>query len=258
MTTLTTMLPMTTSTMTRLPRARRVILPPYPFWPNDAYVVDLAVMEELGTAYCAAHPNDASDEDFFYGELPMASFNLFYPGDAPPLAAEPVMGDLYISGYFGGLWLKDELSPDGRASIRCISLSRRWRLHRGQIDLSENGADADVLAAARAHIRCCCLCTATTSATSKRFSRIRRRARSRRTTRWFAGRAGTRLRQRAARLAVSRTLFGRDREPARTAGCAMAGVGRSDHQGRELCQSGPPGVADDQPRTTSMMRATSG
>ncbi|MBZ0271861.1 hypothetical protein K8I61_07470 [bacterium] len=90
-----------------------IVLPPYPFWPNDAFVIDETFMEDLATAYCAAHGDDTNAQEFFLGALPMDSFDLVFDSGAPA-TPETLMGDLYISGYFGGLWLRDVLAGPGQ------------------------------------------------------------------------------------------------------------------------------------------------
>lgn len=135
-----------------------IVLPPYPFWPNDAFVVNEVFMEDLATVYCAAHPDFASAQEFFMGALPMESFDLVY-NDQPPVGPSMLMGDLYISGYFGGLWLRDVLNPprtkdnddDEFASLRVpFELMAQWVAE--QLTVAANGADSDVIEAARGQV----------------------------------------------------------------------------------------------------------
>lgn len=87
------------------PRAE-VTLPDYPYWPNDALQIDEEHLVDLATAYCAEAGAAADDRDFFLGVLPLAAFDRFCDGETAPAV---LRGDMYLSGYFGGLWLRDEL-----------------------------------------------------------------------------------------------------------------------------------------------------
>ncbi len=132
----------------------QVILPDYPFWPNNAYVIDLELLEDLATAYCAAHPDDASAEDFFYGELALASFDWFYADEGQP-KLEALMGDFYISGFFGGLWLKQALNPakdERRVDFLRLTFQAMAGYTAAQIETSEQATDGEVCAAARRHV----------------------------------------------------------------------------------------------------------
>ena len=91
------------------PPSAEIILPSFPFWPNDAFIIDQDHLNEAATAYCAASGADASATDFLLGALPLSALDLSCTGATPAQNAETYMGDMYLSGYFGGLWLRDIL-----------------------------------------------------------------------------------------------------------------------------------------------------
>ena len=136
----------------------QIELPPYPFWPNDAFVVDEAQLTDLATAYCAAHPGDADARSFFMGEMPLSAFDLVYAPPADAVDSRVLMGDLYLSGYFGGLWLRDLLAF-ARRSATAEDFSRLKPIFEllaaytaAQEELSAGGTAAAILNQARLHV----------------------------------------------------------------------------------------------------------
>ncbi len=135
--------------------AAHVTLPDYPWWPNDAMAVDGALLDTHATAYCetAAEPNAP---DFLLGELPLASFDALCAGE---VAAPASMGSLYLSGYFGGLWLRDALdglftkdgTSEGFESLAPVFRAVAWMAGRSQAVLA-SGDDGAILAEARSGI----------------------------------------------------------------------------------------------------------
>lgn len=91
----------------------RFTLPDYPYWSNDTFVIDEAIIAEYADDYCARAGAAATVEDFFYGDLALRSIDAL---GMDPEAAEDIdalLGNLYISGYFGGIWLRDSLEDTG-------------------------------------------------------------------------------------------------------------------------------------------------
>ncbi len=89
-----------------------VVIPSYPFWPNDAMVVDSTLVSDMAADYCASNA-DPSSEGFFYGDLPLASIDALCT--TPDAGVPSLLGNLYLSGYFGGIWLRDNLDDDAAA-----------------------------------------------------------------------------------------------------------------------------------------------
>ncbi len=80
-----------------------VSVPPVPFPSASAFAVDLDRLDELACLECAA--GDADSARFFYGVLPLAATDALH--GTSDVRAE--LGNLFLSGYFGGLYLRDSL-----------------------------------------------------------------------------------------------------------------------------------------------------
>ncbi len=91
---------------TLLADSAQVTLPPYPYWPNPSIQIDATLLEETATDYCA-DTLEASNEDFFFRHLPLWSVDALCSDDNNEVST--LLGNLYLSGYFGGLWLRDAL-----------------------------------------------------------------------------------------------------------------------------------------------------
>ena len=80
-------------------------IPEYPFFENDAIEVSDDALMEAAFHYCNT-VGDADAVDFFLGYLPINALDTACAGAGE---AEQLMGSLYLSGYFGGVWLRDKL-----------------------------------------------------------------------------------------------------------------------------------------------------
>lgn len=153
-----------TSTLIAAPvaGAAEVILPPYPWVANETFVVDEAAVEARAQTYCAAEGAAADGVDFYFGYLPQRAFDDLCLADAPQIDA--LLGDLYVSGYFGGLWLRDALSgapreaagalpiPGGArgGALDAAVIRALARAAGGQVDRASAGGDGEVVLASRA------------------------------------------------------------------------------------------------------------
>lgn len=84
----------------------QIIIPDYPFWPNDTYTVSQPVILYQAENYCAAAPQPTAVE-FFLGSMAYGAFDSLC--QMPTSLTDELLGNLYLSGYFGGLWLRDNL-----------------------------------------------------------------------------------------------------------------------------------------------------
>jgi len=89
------------------PPPATLALPALPVWPHDGLRVDEEGVAAAAGAWCAAGGSDEDAPSFFYGALPLASVDALCGalGDRPRVAT--LLGDLYLSGYFGGVWFRD-------------------------------------------------------------------------------------------------------------------------------------------------------
>jgi len=85
-----------------------VLFPPYPT--IAAAPLNQAILNDLATTYDSNNPAN-SVEDFVFVWLPQWAFEtLSHPGQINHhFTVEEVLGILYFSGYWGGVWLRDKL-----------------------------------------------------------------------------------------------------------------------------------------------------
>ena len=86
----------------------KVGLPDHPFFPNPIMQRDPALLDEL------AGSGSRIMTRFLFGDAPVELFERIFASDAPE--SLPTGGYLWVfhlSGYFGGVWLRDELARSG-------------------------------------------------------------------------------------------------------------------------------------------------
>jgi hypothetical protein len=88
-----------------------VAIPDFPFTGNDAIEVDKTLIESFAVDYIAENPGEVSDAEFFLGYLPLKSADMLCSSSPDVPDAKKLMGNLYVSGYFGGVWLRDNMGP---------------------------------------------------------------------------------------------------------------------------------------------------
>lgn len=90
---------------------RHVEVPSVPFPTPRSFAVDHELLDDVGCDACAELPRP-EDARFFYGTLAMRSGDSLFSGTGP---GEPWLGNLFLSGWFGGLYLKTTMDegPDG-------------------------------------------------------------------------------------------------------------------------------------------------
>lgn len=132
-----------------------ISLPEYPFYPNDSIDPDAEVLAEQGGRWCATKPEDDSNAAFYYGWMPLDTVDrLCAPRQPDWPTIEKLMGNMYLSGYFGGIWFRDNAQSGGlgrpggtgQGSTSEGDFSALADKVRERIDLSTKGKDEDVLA----------------------------------------------------------------------------------------------------------------
>jgi len=95
-----------------------VQIPEYPVFSSTAIEVDQTVLNSFATAYCAANPSATmgADPDFFYRYLPLESIELVFQPTGSTDTLAQLLGNVYVSGYFGGAWLRGILFGDNGQS----------------------------------------------------------------------------------------------------------------------------------------------
>ncbi len=86
-----------------------VDLPPMAVSDGWSFTVSPDVMAGFADDYIAAGGDPTDSARFFFGDLAVASLDALAAGDMTPERARLLLGNLAASGYFGGLWLRDNL-----------------------------------------------------------------------------------------------------------------------------------------------------
>jgi hypothetical protein len=92
-----------------------VVLPQFPFWDNPTIEINETFISQLALDYCINAGENASGVEFFLGHLPMWSADELCHTSEKSQIGE-LFGNLYLSGYFGGVWLRDALSSNNTNS----------------------------------------------------------------------------------------------------------------------------------------------
>lgn len=90
-------------------------LPGLPFGKASSFAVDPVALDEIACAECEAAASEeraVDDALFFYGDLPLASVDELHRGGD----TRSQLGQMFVSGYFGGLYLRDNLASIGAGS----------------------------------------------------------------------------------------------------------------------------------------------
>ena len=94
----------------RAPLDARVVVPDYPFEQNAAITVDTDRLDALARAFIAGGGGAEEIPRFLFSYVPQAAFDALGSKDLQDLEAQE--GLLYLSGFFGGVWLKGVLHPE--------------------------------------------------------------------------------------------------------------------------------------------------
>lgn len=135
--------------------APRVYLPAIPLPPASSYVVDRAAIEQLGCERCD-EVGATDPARFFYGTMPLGAVDRLVGADELDLRA--TLGELFASGYFGGIYLRGNLSGGAAAdlspfapvldAVGALSQSGLDALVTDLVGHAENGTDQEVRDAA--------------------------------------------------------------------------------------------------------------
>ncbi len=157
-----TVLPGCGSSGGRDPAPAAVGIPAYPFSATDAIVVDPTAIADAGGRYCRDTHGQGTAVEFFLGSLPLTGIDAICGGSAESPSAESILGELYLSGYFGGLWLRDSLLPGARAATREAVVGTSGipdtvfqslaQFATSHLDLARSGGDDAVLQSAQGSI----------------------------------------------------------------------------------------------------------
>jgi hypothetical protein len=144
--------------------ATSILVPSYPFWPNDIVSDEPDSLDELAQQF--AMGRDAAELDFerfLYGFVPIRAFTRILAADSDVYADMGAIGELlyafHLSGYFGGVWLRGEIEraqPNSRLAGVALPPSEdgfRTAVERARTELAAvHAADDELLSHARASL----------------------------------------------------------------------------------------------------------
>ena len=87
-----------------------VDLPPMPVRNGLSFTVSEAEITDIATAYVAGGGDPADSPQFFFGDLAVDSLTELATPAPSRADVRTQLGNLAVSGYFGGIWLRDSLS----------------------------------------------------------------------------------------------------------------------------------------------------
>lgn len=86
-----------------------VQLPPLPVREGSSFTVSDEAISTRAADYVAAGGDPADSPRFFFGDLAVSSLDSLAEPGIPAQQARQELGNLTVSGYFGGVWLRDNL-----------------------------------------------------------------------------------------------------------------------------------------------------
>ena len=93
----------------RATSAVTVSLPSIPVRQGRSFVVSDAAVSTAAQRYVASGGNPSDAPRFFFGDLAVSSLDSLAAKDPQPEQVRTDVGNLVVSGYFGGIWLRDNL-----------------------------------------------------------------------------------------------------------------------------------------------------
>jgi hypothetical protein len=129
-------------------------LPAYPWWENTGLEIDRNRMAALAGDWCSTTGGEGGAPGFFFEALPVQAVGSICGLGGTGLAAEPrvLLGDLFLSGWYGGLWFRDHAGfgsggggpPRGPVSQEDFdSLAGNAKF---LLDLAAGGTDEEIVA----------------------------------------------------------------------------------------------------------------
>ncbi|KAA0108681.1 hypothetical protein [Mycolicibacterium sp. P1-5] len=86
-----------------------VTLPPMPVVSGASFTVSADFIKPFATNFIAAGGDPADSARFFFGDLAVKSLDALARENIPEQQTRLLLGNLAASGYFGGIWLRDNL-----------------------------------------------------------------------------------------------------------------------------------------------------
>lgn len=86
-----------------------ITLPPMPVVSGASFTVSADFIKPFATNFIAAGGDPTDNARFFFGDLAVKSLDALAQENIPEQQTRLLLGNLAASGYFGGIWLRDNL-----------------------------------------------------------------------------------------------------------------------------------------------------
>ena len=93
-----------------------VRLPQLPVTTGASFTVSTDAIAAVASDYLASGGDAADSARFFFGDLAVSSLKTLAGPDVTPDQVRTQLGNLAVSGYFGGIWLRDNLRDNPTAA----------------------------------------------------------------------------------------------------------------------------------------------
>jgi hypothetical protein len=100
-----------------------VDLPPIPVRSGLSFTVSPDFMNGFATDYVAAGGDAGAGARFFFGDLAVKSLDALAEENIPSQQVRLLLGNLAASGYFGGIWLRDNLRATTPTAVTAPSVT---------------------------------------------------------------------------------------------------------------------------------------
>lgn len=119
---------------------------------NPAIRIDPMLIRALADEYESRTGGDAGVREFYLGYLPLRSSDELCGARGDRRRVRALLGNLFVSGYFGGIWLRDALAGPGQRQdlLRSLAAALPWGLRRALA----RGTEQMVLGALTSMVRC--------------------------------------------------------------------------------------------------------
>lgn len=112
-----------------------VVIPPVPFEKADGFNIDEMLIASVASNYCTDPSEEVSAVYFFLGYLPLWSADGFCVETRERAYIDSLIGNFIVSGFFGGVWLRDEIKLNAFRGRRMRDLFEN--VHRGAMKIFE-------------------------------------------------------------------------------------------------------------------------
>jgi hypothetical protein len=93
-----------------------VNIPEFPFNENKVVTIDKDIIGTFAQQFAIEEGEGKTDAEFFLGYLPLKTADMLCSGNVNHYEINRLLGNLYVSGYFGGIWLRDALGGNAMNS----------------------------------------------------------------------------------------------------------------------------------------------